>query len=334
MAAFCHRCGVPLRPDAQFCQECGAAITEPEVVRSAPPLAALPARIKQRKGNSMKTGTKLFLGLVAVGLIMCFYNLARPHTPDSVIDSVLAKSTPPPGLLDPKTNVQGYDRAFVDCAVMEAKNGQYSSHDGGDSAVKLMNDKCSSEFSIWTKLCQNAGNTEKICNAWVLVAAQMAIKQFEPAVAQEPGPPAAGSEAPQEQTPVPVGVVVAWTDPITGLMWTKKDNGIDVTWQEATNYCRNLQLGGQSDWRLPTINELQVIYEFSVKAHGQSSGGQAVPWRVKGNLQLSAWGEWSSSLGSASGQAWVFGFGSGTPFSYRFEGRKKPRALCVRGSRE
>jgi hypothetical protein len=151
---------------------------------------------------------------------------------------------------------------------------------------------------------------------------------------QVSGPPTVRTATPQETAPVQVDAVVAWTDPATGLMWTKKDYGVDVTWQEATDYCRNLQIGGQSDWRLPTINELQGIYDSSISAPDPSSGGQAIPWQVKGKLLLSAWGEWSSSQGNTPGQAWVFGFGSGKPFLYRFDGRKKPRALCVRGTRE
>ena len=151
---------------------------------------------------------------------------------------------------------------------------------------------------------------------------------------QSSSPPTDRTPAPQETTPVPVDAVVAWTDPATGLMWTKKDNGVDVTWQEATTYCQNLQIGSQSDWRLPTIDELKGIFDSSINAPDRSTGGQAVPWQVKGSLSLSAWGEWSSSQGNAPGQAWVFGFGSGKPFSYRFDGLKKPRALCVRGSRE
>jgi hypothetical protein len=149
---------------------------------------------------------------------------------------------------------------------------------------------------------------------------------------QSSSPPPDRTATPPDTTPVPVDAADAWKDPTTGLMWAKKDNGVDVTWQEATNYCQNLQTGGQSDWRLPTINEFQGIYDSSINAPDRSSGGQAVPWQVKGKLALSAWGEWSSSQGNAPDQAWVFGFGSGKPFSYRFDGLKKPRALCVCGS--
>ena len=31
-----------------------------------------------------------------------------------------------------------------------------------------------------------------------------------------------------------------WFDPSTGLMWAGKDNGKDVNWRKATNYCRDL----------------------------------------------------------------------------------------------
>jgi serine/threonine protein kinase len=55
------------------------------------------------------------------------------------------------------------------------------------------------------------------------------------------------AEAQDEQDEL-AGLV--WTDHATGLMWAKKDNGSDVNWQQATDYCRNLQLAGHSDWRL------------------------------------------------------------------------------------
>jgi len=117
---------------------------------------------------------------------------------------------------------------------------------------------------------------------------------------------------------------VAWIDPATGLMWTKKDNGSNVTWQQAMDYCRNLQLAGHSDWRLPTIDELQGIYDPNANVDG---------WHVKGNLQLSAW-HWSSSQGTASGEAWAFAFNDEKRASGRLGNSSYLRALCVRRSGE
>jgi hypothetical protein len=118
-----------------------------------------------------------------------------------------------------------------------------------------------------------------------------------------------------------------WTDPATGLMWARKDNGSDVDWNQASNYCANLQLGGYSVWRLPTIDELQGIYDQQT----QSVGG----WLVKGNLHLSGSGQWSNSVRNASGRGdvWFFFFGqNGGRNSYLLEASNGLRALCVRRS--
>jgi hypothetical protein len=105
-------------------------------------------------------------------------------------------------------------------------------------------------------------------------------------------------------------------------MWTKKDNGSDVNWQQATDYCRKLQLAGHSNWRLPTIDELQGIYDANVDVGG---------WHVKGKLQLSGW-DWSSSQDEASEEAWVFFFTRGMRGSAPLRVFSGERALCVRPS--
>ncbi len=124
----------------------------------------------------------------------------------------------------------------------------------------------------------------------------------------------------QKQAPARGGVAVAWTDPATGLMWTKKDSGVasQLNWAQAANYCRGLQLDGYSNWRLPTIGELQGIYDPNAESHGR---------RVKGGLWLSGW-QWSSSR-TPSGYA----FGSAFENQARNQlpvGYGGGRASCVR----
>jgi len=53
------------------------------------------------------------------------------------------------------------------------------------------------------------------------------------------------------------------TDTSTGLMWEKSTGLTTYTWAQAMAYCENLTLGGQSDWRLPTRNELQSIVDYN-----------------------------------------------------------------------
>jgi hypothetical protein len=120
-----------------------------------------------------------------------------------------------------------------------------------------------------------------------------------------------------------------WTDPSTGLMWTKKDMRAekdadsDMAWQQAVDYCKGLRLASFTDWRLPSIEELNDIHVL---------GG------LKGNLKPSGWA-WSNTQvsgkkGKATGEAWAldpssFGTGLyGVPLNgsgYIID------ALCVRG---
>ena len=127
----------------------------------------------------------------------------------------------------------------------------------------------------------------------------------------------------QNQTPANVAPVAGvWTDPATGLTWTKQDNGSNVDWNHANTYCSNLRLGGYSDWRLPTIDELQAIYDANASVSG---------WHVehvKGDLHLSAKFEWSSSSKKAK-DAWAFAYTYGGKADLPI-GIHMLRALCVR----
>ena len=53
------------------------------------------------------------------------------------------------------------------------------------------------------------------------------------------------------------------TDNKTGLMWQQETVGKQRTWDEAVQYCENLNLAGYNDWRLPKIEELQSIIDYT-----------------------------------------------------------------------
>lgn len=43
--------------------------------------------------------------------------------------------------------------------------------------------------------------------------------------------------------------------------WATATNGADIKWPDADTYCADLSLGGQNDWRLPTLVELEALYD-------------------------------------------------------------------------
>ena len=53
------------------------------------------------------------------------------------------------------------------------------------------------------------------------------------------------------------------TDRVTGLVWQREVPPDSVDWWEARAYCRELELAGARDWRLPSRIELVSILDFS-----------------------------------------------------------------------
>ncbi|MFR9603004.1 MAG: DUF1566 domain-containing protein [Rikenellaceae bacterium] len=52
------------------------------------------------------------------------------------------------------------------------------------------------------------------------------------------------------------------SDQNTGLMWQQVPTPEGMTWAQAKEYCENLDLGGYTDWRMPTLKELFSISNF------------------------------------------------------------------------
>ena len=54
------------------------------------------------------------------------------------------------------------------------------------------------------------------------------------------------------------------TDNVTGLTWQQIPISETMSWEEAIEYCENLELAGYDDWRIPTAKELFGISDFEV----------------------------------------------------------------------
>jgi len=135
-----------------------------------------------------------------------------------------------------------------------------------------------------------------------------------------------------------------WVDPSSGLMWAAKDNGKDVNWHQATNYCHNLRAGGYGDWRLATIEQLEELIDIKAYAPEQVGAKTILHFnmgsKVHGGLLVTG-DVWSSSQnvddrGKLIGNAWYFDFvnvrRSDDDGDVGLRDRHNKRALCVRDS--
>jgi tetratricopeptide (TPR) repeat protein len=129
-----------------------------------------------------------------------------------------------------------------------------------------------------------------------------------------------------------------WVDPSTGLMWADRDSfGRDLNWRQATKYCTDLQLAAHADWRLPTIVELEGIYDRSANAPGLGGKRNDTPqtYHVRGDLFLTG-KAWSADRriddrGRPSGYALLFDFVNGRRGDGELWFHTGDGALCVRG---
>ena len=117
------------------------------------------------------------------------------------------------------------------------------------------------------------------------------------------------------------------TDVTTGLQWQDNETAKTTTgtWQEAIDYCENtLNLGGHTDWRLPSKNELLSIVD-------RSRYDPAINSSIFVNTALSYY--WSSTTSAGySDHAWFVGFEVGsTYYDYNINKTSSYYVRCVRG---
>lgn len=114
-----------------------------------------------------------------------------------------------------------------------------------------------------------------------------------------------------------------YRDADTRLMWPTRDNGADLDWQGAVEYCDALEHGAWTDWRLPTLDELEGIEAmWSLR-----------PFKTADPITLSACCSWSSDRIDEE-RAWNFNYRFRRPFRGHLGYSLNLRALCVRDGRD
>lgn len=111
------------------------------------------------------------------------------------------------------------------------------------------------------------------------------------------------------------------TDLSTGLVWQKTGDGYTGTWNIAINYCDDLTLGGQSDWRLPEYWELLSLVDY---------GKLTSPTINTDYFSSTSGGYWTSTIYSSSPTyRWQVYFQTGSTSYTHYTNSARTR--CVRG---
>ncbi|MBH1988871.1 MAG: DUF1566 domain-containing protein [Myxococcaceae bacterium] len=120
-------------------------------------------------------------------------------------------------------------------------------------------------------------------------------------------------------------------DSFTGLTWERFQSLLPVVWNQtaypgsAQAHCVSLCAGGYSDWRVPSVMELQSLVDYSL-TKAPRINAPAFPITFPS-------GYWSSeAVVNASHEAWKLSFGTGKIEPHdAFLSRKGILARCVRG---
>jgi len=113
------------------------------------------------------------------------------------------------------------------------------------------------------------------------------------------------------------------TDTTTGLMWQQDNPFISSAWEQALIYCKNLNLAGHNDWRLPNKNELWSLVDFT------RSGPATDPVAFPNTTWSSYWS--STSWAENPGRAKCVEFNQGGDWTYDKTSTRSIRS--VRGGR-
>jgi hypothetical protein len=118
------------------------------------------------------------------------------------------------------------------------------------------------------------------------------------------------------------------TDTATGLQWAKPLSNSQLTWDQARNFCFDLQLGGFDDWRLPTRVELETMINPELVDKNSSSTEQ--PFHGPFVTQKDGYIFSGSPVDGYGNAPWIMRLANG----HIFNGKDyEAYARCVRDSR-
>ena len=121
------------------------------------------------------------------------------------------------------------------------------------------------------------------------------------------------------------------TDHRLGVMWAKSDNQRDIGWKQAEAFARNgfgRTVGNQyTNWRLPTLEELQSLFVVKPGYNGYGTDC-GIRVRMVSQIKLSCILIWSSDM--ALGSHMAYNFNIGNPFTVQSYDISGCRVLPVR----
>ena len=141
----------------------------------------------------------------------------------------------------------------------------------------------------------------------------------------------AESQQPKKEPVRPPGVA-SWKTP-AGLWWTTRDNGRDVSYDQAHAYCAELTLDGFSDWRLPTDVELRTLYrpnDRPILLPHSPTGPYEV--YIDKHITLERVSVWVDYEPAQEERHWAVAFTKGNNTNSLADLLTDVRALCVRSS--
>ena len=96
-------------------------------------------------------------------------------------------------------------------------------------------------------------------------------------------------------------------DTKTNLIWASKDNGADIDWYGAMNYCTKYSGGEYKDWRMPTQDELATLYD---EEKSQSMGFLNAPAHLTELIRLRNSIIWASDIRGSNAARFAFSIGN------------------------